>query len=212
MNLPINFIHIPKNAGTSIKGICDDNKIIYNSHNVNIFDSNIKNHLVIIRDPVLRFQSSVNYAFKFYTDSSPTLQILKKNNITTANSWVTVLRNSNNIFYKNIMDEMLNDGTQYIRDGTEKAIYKWTYCPQSLWINNPKYVILMENINEEIQLLSNKINKNLILPHYNQSTDVRTIEYMSPDNLNWLKYKFYKEDHKLYDNYKHMNVSKRLNL
>ena len=94
---------------------------------------------------------------------------------------------------------------------------KWIFIrfnPDSYIVNkkkyNPKYVILMENINEEIQLVSNE--KNLILPHYNQSTDVRTIEYMSPDNLNWLKYKFYKEDHKLYDNYKNMNVSKRLNL
>ena len=29
--------------------------------------------------------------------------------------------------------------------------YNWLFTPQSLWINNPKFVIVMDHFNDELQ-------------------------------------------------------------
>lgn len=55
----INFIHIPKNAGTSIKELCN-NKLKYNGHGTDVFNKNIKNQLIILRNPVERLYQQLN--------------------------------------------------------------------------------------------------------------------------------------------------------
>ena len=64
-----NFIHIPKNAGTSIKKNIDSNLnlksfIKYNDHNTCVFKSITENNVIILRDPIDRFCSAVNYTIK----------------------------------------------------------------------------------------------------------------------------------------------------
>lgn len=62
----INFIHIPKNAGSTMRNICNIVGINYHNHNTNVY-SDIPNQLVILRDPIERFESAVFYALEKYS-------------------------------------------------------------------------------------------------------------------------------------------------
>lgn len=53
----INFIHIP--GGTSIKEITNNSRTI-------VYNKNLSNQLVVIRNPIDRFISSVYYAIQKY--------------------------------------------------------------------------------------------------------------------------------------------------
>ena len=39
----INFIHIPKNGGTSIKEMCNNKSIVYNGHETDVYNKNLSN-------------------------------------------------------------------------------------------------------------------------------------------------------------------------
>ena len=48
----ISFIHIPKNAGLSIKTLCDSYPTLftYFKHDVDVTDDSVKNQLVILKE------------------------------------------------------------------------------------------------------------------------------------------------------------------
>jgi len=198
----INFIHIPKNGGTSVKDICYKN-LKYNGHNTDVYNSNLRNQLIIIRHPIERFVSAVYYAIEKWSHS-PKIKYLISNGINTPEKWVQIWSDPNHTEYDNVMSEMLNKGQKI---GKYLPTYKFTYSPQSLWINQPKYVILMENLFEESEYFMKRINNDKRLPYKNKTSTVtsdlseKSIEYLT---------EFYKEDFILYEKYKIMSLEDRM--
>jgi len=63
----VNFIHVPKNGGISIKRICDrinNNPLKYHPHHADIYDPRISNQLIVLRNPVDRLVSAIRYTIK----------------------------------------------------------------------------------------------------------------------------------------------------
>ena len=102
------------------------------------------------------------------------------------------------------MSEMLNVNN-YIGNKLHK--YKWTYSPQSLWINNPKFVIIMDNFNEELKYFMKKYKlKGKI--HISNSTSNKDTK-LSIESINFLM-NFYKKDFELFEKYKNINLEERI--
>jgi hypothetical protein len=161
----INFMHIPKNAGTSIQKICisHPNKIKYNGHRVDAYNKNIKNQLVVVQNPISRFESAVRYALQ-KCGHEPHVKYLIDNKIDTANKWITIWRNKNNPEHANLMKEMQNVSH---RIGNKLLEYRWTYSPQINYINDPKYVILMENLDQELGQVLQTVGIDVKIPENN---------------------------------------------
>jgi len=211
----INFIHIPKNAGTSFRELCKSypNLFVYNYHNVDVFDENIQNQLIILQNPVARFKSAVRFCFLPPWSKEPQIKYLNSINLNTPEKWVNILKNSRHSQYKNIMKEILNrtdTNIHYI--GDKKLLYKYTYTPQIYYVNKPKYVILMENLESEVALLIKKLGINYNLKKINITLKNADNDYLSEENIRWVENEFYKEDYDLYNGFKDMPVEVRLDL
>jgi hypothetical protein len=200
----INFIHIPKNAGTSIKEICNRNreKLIYNGHNTDVHDKDIKNQLVIIRNPIDRFVSAVNYSLQKWAKASHVKCLIEKQ-IDTPEKWVQVWMNPEDDNYPYLMNMIKNDSHKI---GTNLLEYKWTYAQQYFWINNPKFVLIMDNLNEEIQYLTKKYNMKCVIKNKNSTKKIN--HELSETSINFLR-EFYKEDFILYEKYQNMSIEER---
>ena len=150
----INFIHIPKNGGNSLIKLCKNN-IKHHDHSVDVSNSDISNQFIIIRNPIERFISAVYYALQYYNNKDH-IKCLLSHKIDTPEKWVQIWKNPSHQYYNILMNEMKNKN-QII--GTTYHEYKWTYLPQSIWINNPKYICIMDNYQEEVTYIFKKILK-----------------------------------------------------
>ena len=194
----INFIHIPKNAGMSFVKLCRENKKIkYNFHNVNIYDPKITNHFIIIRNPIQRFISAVYYGLEKWSNDS-IIKKLIRNNINTPEKWIQIWMNKEHKHHNLLMSELLNKNHKI---GDTILEYKWTYTQQYRWINNPKYIIIMDNLYEELKYM------NIDIKHTNK-TKKKDIK-LSKSSIDFLK-NFYKEDFILYEKYKKIPIEERI--
>lgn len=200
----IDFIHIPKNAGSSIEKLCDNtSNLIYKGHQHDPFNS-INNTVIIIRNPIDRFCSAIRYALQKYS-YEPIIKKLIEKNITTPSKWIEIMQNPYHENYELLMEEIYNK-SHFI--GKIKLIYKWTYSPQFLWINNPTYVILFENLEEEIRYFCKKNKINFDIPKTNET--IKEFEdNLTNNEINFLK-KIYSKDFELYEYYKSLSIEKRL--
>ena len=201
----MNFIHIPKNGGMSIKKVCGK-KLKYRGHNTDVFSNNIPNQFIVIRNPIDRFISAVYYCLEIWSKEEH-VQELIKNNIDTPEKWVQIWSNPNHPQHNILMGEMLNKNHKI---GKNKPKYKWTYCKQSEWINNPKYIILMDNFSEELKIIYDKLGIKKKIFNKN-TTEKNGNNELSENSINFLK-EFYKEDFILYKKYKDISMKERLHL
>jgi len=145
----INFIHIAKNAGTSIEEYCNNNKNIkYHGHDAKI--SSLENQMIIIRDPYSRFCSAVGYALEKYSHSEKIQKIINAGLI-TPNHWAEGWEKGNKL----IIDEITNHEHKI---DSVKVPLKYTYLPQYYWINEEKlrYVIPFDEIDSIFKQLPSK--------------------------------------------------------
>ncbi len=207
----INFIHIPKNAGTTIKQICNpktiysaNNILVYNGHRTDSFNKKLTNQFVVIRNPIDRFISAVSYSLQKWSNE-PHVKYLIENKIDTPEKWVKIWMNPKDKQYPYLMNMIKNKNHKI---GNRVIEYKWTYSPQSLWINNPKFVIIMDNFDIELQYFIKKykikfsnINKKNNTHHKDTKLSIESIHFLRD---------FYKEDFILYEKYKHIGIENRL--
>jgi hypothetical protein len=210
MSEKISFIHIPKNAGTSIQSLCNKYKSLfdYYDHSVDVNDTSIKNQLVVLQNPASRFKSAVRYTFIPKFKNEPQIKYLYHNNITTPNKWVDILKNKEHFHHEALINEINNNKNHSV--GGRILKLKWTYSPQSYYINKPKYVLLMENLNEELGVLLAHFNISHILPLKNSTKKTIENDYLSDENIKWLEENLYTEDFEIYNKYKHMSLKERL--
>lgn len=200
----INFIHIPKNAGSSIRELCN-NKLKYNGHGTNVFNPSLNNQLVILRNPLERFISSVKYCLEKWNHLE-NIKVLLKNNINTPDKWITIWKNKNHPQHKILMEEIYNKSHKL---GNKKIKYKWTYTPQVKWFNKPKYILIMDNLDEELKYICNELNMPYNLKKKNTTTNKETP--ISKENIEWIN-NFYKDDWILYNKYTKIPFKNRINL
>lgn len=157
-SLIINFIHIPKNGGTTVESYIEDHemehRMRYHGHSVPDIN-NIENQMIIIRSPYKRFCSAVQYAksdlIRDGVEEHPLFELtpdifcrywISANQKIIVNDLSINSRDellSNDIFEPNeitVLSEILNGGTHTV--GSERLYYKWTYTEQSKWINEKK--------------------------------------------------------------------------
>jgi len=180
---PINFIHIPKNCGTSIAKMVNDYsmdriKIRYHGYDPKKCEPEMS--MCILRDPVDRFISAFYYT-KIY---HPNYMISEKCNTP-----------SDLIEYLMVNDDIIKNNIHNI--GEKLLGIDWVWVPQYMWDNNAKFVLFYENIKEDIEsFLSILGYQNIEFPHVNKSkkitNDLKTHE------IDFIK-KRYAKDYELID-------------
>jgi len=163
------FIHIPKTAGISLlKTIYGD--VSFESHRTYEFN-----------DLILGIKKNMYYSFTFVRNPFDrlysTYDFLQKGGINNLDE---------NAFQNHLAK--YSDFEDFVLNGlNNKLIYQVTHLlPQSYFVCNSKGKILVdfvgrfENLNEDVSLLSEKIGKEISLPHLNENekdlkyTDVYT--------------------------------------
>ena len=208
----ISFIHIPKTGGPSIRTLCNipeqtarDDKLQYHSHEVDVFDPTIKNQLIVLREPISRFKSIIRFLFEGLK-IDPYVDYLIDNDIITAEKWVNVLSNKEHSQHDKLMD-MMHDKDIL---SPHSSLYMLA-SPQSRWINNPRYVLLFENLEEEFKLFTqhHKLSSTSCLPRLNATAKNEENDNLSQTSIEYLK-NFYKDDCKLYRYYSCLPIENRI--
>lgn len=199
----IAFVHIPKNAGTTVKKVLSQ-KIHCTNHNTQ-FDFLLLNkfeQLIIIRDPISRFISSVNY-----TINNSAYELLDDNLLhKSPNDWADILFDKNHYLNKYVADVMAAR-KNYDLINNQPQTYRWHWSPQYLWVHSPQYVILYENLELELTLFCKKyFNLDIKLKHHNRSYGPKFLTEKNQEHI----YNFYRQDQILYNLFKSIHIDDRL--
>ena len=162
----------------------------------------INNQLVVIRNPIERFVSAVNYALEKWLHSSIIKQLIS-NNIDTPERWINVWSDPSHKYYNLLMSEMRNN-SHYI--GKVFPTYKWTYTPQSYWINNPRYIIIMDYFEEEFAYFMKDCKYNMVV----KNTTIKNRGNKLSENSIIFLHTIYKDDFEYYKKYSNMRMEDRL--
>lgn len=212
--LSLDFVHIPKNAGSSVKFLLKKHKSLssylrYKSHSFDCFNSILRNQVVVVRNPIDRFCSAFYYSLKKYPSAPQTRQLLS-NDIFHPNALVKALMDPSHKLHSIAVNYISNLG--FHRIGFKRLVYKWTYTPQSYWINQPRCVIIMNNFDLEFsELIYHLIGSSISLPHKNVSSrDISShSSEFSHDSLSFL-HSFYKTDFEMFEYYMSQDISDRI--
>jgi hypothetical protein len=211
----IDFVHIPKNAGTSIKELCSptlpDSFIRYNGHSTDPC-SLLGEQLVVLREPKDRFCSAVRYSIAFmrYNPQGDLDKFheFQTKGIVDPNSWAEILADVNHEHYKLVNSEVLN--VQH-NVGDLLLDDKWTYAPQHIWLNrcrSPR-IALFHDLADDMRYLFSTMNRELEeIPHENAVSETGCTE-LSICAHQYLNNK-YREDIDIFNTYNTMSREARM--
>jgi len=211
-----NYIHVPKTGGMSIKAICDNNSALvkYNNHHVDIFNPQISNRLLVLRNPIDRFISSVKHLTSDW-DAKTHLPIfinrtkirivhqLKERGISLADNWIEILRDENHTYNETLLF-LLKNNENISHIGPYLCEYNFLFEPQSSWHIGEFSVIMFDNFEEEVKRFF-KVDK---VPKVNSSKP-NPEETISKKNIEWLK-EIYAKDFETYYNYCDTTYNRRI--
>jgi hypothetical protein len=204
----VNFIHIPKNGGTTMKKICTHSHgtIGFYEHVADV--TTISNQLIVIRNPIERFISAVKYEKKYgmaYFIRGVVFHDYEKD---TPDNWVKAWENKDGKYedeHGRLLNIMENRSKKH-KIGERVLPWKYHYTPQSEWIcgSNVKYVVLFDYFEHEMKQILHTLGVEYNLeddhfPHFNDST--KETFTLSPQSIAFLKTQ-YEHDFHYYDEIK----------
>ena len=202
------FLHIPKNAGTSIRSICPQFNILYYecyTDPKNIINEDV---IVVLRDPIDRFCSAVNYAIKYW-NKVPRIQQIIDLGLCSPNDWIHHYFDKDSQHHELIKSEITNQNNNPHKIGNYIPKYKWIYCPQYYYIHNPSYILIYDNLETEFNFLMQLYGKNKInIPKLNTTAHTNKL---SDTSIEILK-NFYSIDYSIYEGFKNQNYQERIKL
>lgn len=232
--MPVNFIHVPKTGGMSLKKICGylgNHPIRYNDHHADIYDPRIENQLIVVRNPIDRFISAVKYTIqslkilhrgqrdgmvqpavpKLGKKKAQIFDRLFNLGVHTPSDWIEILKDKTHKYHDALSYIILNTDLPELKIGPQKCEYIYLFEPQCSWHHEPRFVILMDNFQSELTFLLTSLRlRRVDIPHVNRSTDQTTSDHkISEKNLNWIQEK-YAKDFELYYNYKETPYTERI--
>ena len=176
------FVHIPKNAGTSIKNY-------FNVVSFSVVKYGIKKH-----DTIYDIKKKVRDNRRLYNKFAIT-----RNPYDRMISWYSFLK----LWNENNKKTTINFD-KWIKNPIEESCEKWLQIhkdlllkPQYEWVNETVIILKYENLNEE---LNNFFDKKINLPITNKTKHEHYLKYYNEESLNIVYNKFKKDFEKF--NYK----------
>jgi len=207
MRTMIDFVHIPKNAGTSIRELCAPNLpssfISYHGHGT---DPNTLQgeQLIILREPKDRFCSAVRYSLAYMRDDPGgnrcKFHEFETKGLLNPGRWAEALADVNNVHHELIKSEVSNVehkvGNMHLDD-------RWTFAPQYIWLNRCRYprVALFHQLKDDMHYLFMSMEHSFPsdIPQENAIPDTEGLELsiVAQEYLN----KKYQEDIVIFNKY-----------
>mmetsp|Transcript_31592 Transcript_31592/g.80441 ORF Transcript_31592/g.80441 Transcript_31592/m.80441 type:complete len:207 (-) Transcript_31592:156-776(-) len=195
----VNFIHIPKNAGTTLRQLIDAQGsggfLCYHGHETDPVALG-GDQLIVLRDPVDRFCSAVRYA------TGPPWHV--DVGAASPNDFALAMSDAANEHHERVMAEVRN--TQH-RVGGVLLEWKQTYASQHHWHTPGQRVALFEHLREDLEHLFRARGQGLpALENLNTSQGGHGLG----DEARAYLERTFRRDIELYERYKDMDRHKRL--
>jgi len=195
------FIHIPKNAGSSITRFISEKKLPIQTSNHWYKQQLGMEEIVVLRCPLVRFQSAFQYGKKYW-ENPVNRHFSSANELAECASdpghskhklaWFELGNKPGDMFKRNLS----NDPVHSVQG---RAIdFTFVYEPQSSWmVNNPKHILRFNKLEQDFTDLMSKLGfgNSVTLMRLNKSEN-DTEQYFSDKSLEFLK-NIYRKDFSL---------------